>query len=344
MKQSESADPRDSAAGDAIREVAARWVVRQDRRLSADERIELEAWLAADSRHAPAFTQATASWQSFRTLGSVIRRAPEITIEPAARWPRRAVAAFAAAAMVLGFLTIDRTERGPEFLPVTDGTLTPHQLADGSLARLRGAAEIVAAFSTTERRLRLVRGEAFFEVKKDEARPFFVEVGNVTVRAVGTAFAIRFGPDAVDVVVTHGAVQVTPAAARPTPAGVGATADTSAFVEVGQRAVVALVPEGTAPRVVIVPLTAEEMSRTLAWKEPMLELAGATLGELAAAFAQRTGRRIEFGDPALREVRLGGRFPTGDVDGFLSALEAIYDLQVERRADGAIVLRPAPRP
>jgi transmembrane sensor len=71
----------------------------------------------------------------------------------------------------------------------------------------------------------------------------------------------------------------------------------------------------------------------------MLELGGATLGELAATFAQRSGRRIEIADATLATVRIGGRFPTDDVDGFVRALAEIYDVESEQRPDGSIVLR-----
>jgi ferric-dicitrate binding protein FerR (iron transport regulator) len=71
----------------------------------------------------------------------------------------------------------------------------------------------------------------------------------------------------------------------------------------------------------------------------MVDLAGATVGELAAGFAQRTGRRIEVADRALAAVRIGGRLPDDDVEGFVRALEEVYGVRVERRPDGVIVLR-----
>ena len=71
----------------------------------------------------------------------------------------------------------------------------------------------------------------------------------------------------------------------------------------------------------------------------MLELGGATLGELVEAFAQRTGRRLEIAEPALAAVRIGGRFPTDDSDGFVRALKEIYGVDSERHPDGTILLR-----
>ena len=60
-------------------------------------------------------------------------------------------------------------------------------LDDGTVVELNGGAEIEVQFTAAERRLRLVRGEAHFQVAKNPLRPFVVEAGGVAVRAVGTA-------------------------------------------------------------------------------------------------------------------------------------------------------------
>ncbi len=341
---------KNSRAGDdeAIRDVAARWVVRQDRGLSAGEKRELEAWLAADPRHGEVLERSVGSWRKFRELGAAVRRAPETAGASRSRWSWSVASGLAAAAaFALGYVLLERPPRNlPDERVVAmsaPAEVTTRRLPDGSMVRLKAGAEIVDAFSATERRVRLVRGEVFFTVEKDAARPFLVEVGNVTVRAVGTAFAVRREAHAIDVLVTEGTVQVTPQRAGETDSGGREVASEAgqALVGAGHRAVVA---QGIAPKaaaVVISPVSAAEIARSLAWNAPMLEFAGATLGELVGAFAERSGQRIEVNDAALRGVRIGGQFPTNDLDGFLRALAEIYDVKVERRPDGVIVLRRA---
>ncbi len=342
--------PEPNASDDAtIRDLAARWVVREDRRLSPEEMAELQTWLAADPRHAAAFAQSTASWRKFREIGAAVRRTPIEASSPRSHWNWLGAGGLAAAAaVVLAFLSFNR-EPGPAIaagdtkasVVRTSPAPTTRQFTDGSVARLKDGAEIAVAYSPTERRMRLVRGEAFFTVAKDAARPFLVEVGPVTVRAVGTAFAVRHEPHAVAVLVTEGTVKVTPPPPAATTPGATELPDASALVGAGHRAVVAHAPEPQAPPVVVTAVSRMEIARSLAWNEPMLELAGAKLGELVNAFAQRSGRRIEISDPALAAVRIGGRFPTDDVDGFVRALDEIYDVKAEKRADGSIVLRKA---
>ena len=74
-------------------------------------------------------------------------------------------------------------------------------LPDGSTVELNSSAEIVLDFTPTMRGVRLVRGEALFMVRKDAGRPFVVTANGVTVRAVGTAFAVRHGDARIAVLV-----------------------------------------------------------------------------------------------------------------------------------------------
>src|SRR5207245_2615866 len=59
-------------------------------------------------------------------------------------------------------------------------------LADGSKVTLNTASAVRADYTGRERRLTLVRGEAFFDVAKDPTRPFMVTAGSRQVIAVGT--------------------------------------------------------------------------------------------------------------------------------------------------------------
>jgi len=81
-------------------------------------------------------------------------------------------------------------------------------LADGTRVELAPESAIVAEYSTGERRVKLLKGTAFFEVA-NESRPFAVEARGVVARDVGTAFEVRLGTDNVEVAVRDGIVDVT---------------------------------------------------------------------------------------------------------------------------------------
>lgn len=339
-------DPHSAGGPDeAMGEAAARWVVRRDRTLSAQENAELAAWLAADPRHEQALRQATHSWEKFRELRLAVRRAPSPTRLVRERTTWVILGGLAAAAVFLLALRFERRPNGgPAAVAPTLAAVANspgpviRRLPDGSTARLNAGAELEVAFGPDQRRVRLVSGEALFEVSKDPARPFLVGAGSVTVRAVGTAFAVRFEPRSVDVLVTEGTVQVIQQPAREAervhPAG-------PAYVGAGHRATVPSSPDSQAP-VVVSAVSPAEIDRSLAWAKPMLDLNDVPLGELVALFSRRSGRKMEIADPALAATRIGGKFPTDDVDGFLRGLREIYDVRAEPTADGGLLLRKGP--
>ena len=65
------------------------------------------------------------------------------------------------------------------------------RLDDGSRVSLNTDSRIAILYSDGERRVRLDRGEAMFEVARNPARPFVVIAGNKSVTAIGTSFIVR---------------------------------------------------------------------------------------------------------------------------------------------------------
>lgn len=88
-------------------------------------------------------------------------------------------------------------------------------LDDGSRLRVAPQSAIDIAFSDGERRVRLLRGEAFFEVVPDARRPFRVVAEEVVTTVLGTAFEVGLRADGVAVAVQHGNVRVDDRGASP---------------------------------------------------------------------------------------------------------------------------------
>jgi transmembrane sensor len=310
--------------------------VRRDRGLSAAESIEYELWLAADPRHAAAMQRTSAAW-------SLLDRIPESAAAPilAAATRRRSFwrrtvtfGSLAAAALVVGLFIWSRPLPADPTLsaPALSATTTPRlvTLSDGTVVQLNTGGAVVEEFTAATRHVTLTRGEAHFAVTKNPARPFIVQAGSLQVRAIGTAFNINLQAAAVDVIVTEGRVQLT--TGMPDAPALNA----------GERATLrraAAASTAAEPALVLTRLDAAAIAQTLAWREPLLRLGGATLAELAAEFERATGRRLVLADPALADLRFGGRFRADDIDGFTHLLATTLDLDVERAADGTIVLR-----
>lgn len=95
-------------------------------------------------------------------------------------------------------------------------------LSDGTIVWLKphSSIEYREVFSKTSRTIQL-KGEAFFDVARDEQRPFIVTTGNVITKVLGTSFNIKAYRDAstIEVSVMSGkvAVQMTPTDTPHTP-------------------------------------------------------------------------------------------------------------------------------
>ena len=83
------------------------------------------------------------------------------------------------------------------------------ELPDGSRVTLAAASAIAVSFSADERRVSLLQGEAFFEVRRNPERPFRVVADDITTSVVGTSFDVRRDSSGVAVAVQEGIVEVS---------------------------------------------------------------------------------------------------------------------------------------
>jgi len=81
-------------------------------------------------------------------------------------------------------------------------------LEDGSVAQLDARSAIAVNYTADRREVRLLAGNAFFEVVPSAERPFVVRAADVTATVVGTEFAVGTSARLVSVSVQSGAVQV----------------------------------------------------------------------------------------------------------------------------------------
>ncbi|WP_374174213.1 FecR family protein [Flavobacterium tructae] len=90
-----------------------------------------------------------------------------------------------------------------------NGQVKSVELSDGSLVTLNDNSSIsYRRFLWNNRTVRL-NGEAFFEVKHDESRPFSVNTGTLAVKVLGTSFVVKTTEKEKSVAVITGKVKVT---------------------------------------------------------------------------------------------------------------------------------------
>ncbi|MGC4252197.1 MAG: FecR domain-containing protein [Sphingobium sp.] len=88
------------------------------------------------------------------------------------------------------------------------GEVRAIRLADGSRVDLGPASAIAVDYSGRQRHIRLIQGEAWFEVARDPVRPFRVKADRLTATVLGTGFEVQALGNADRVRVGHGRVRV----------------------------------------------------------------------------------------------------------------------------------------
>ncbi|MBB6261075.1 transmembrane sensor [Paenochrobactrum gallinarii] len=81
-------------------------------------------------------------------------------------------------------------------------------LADGSTLTLAADSAVAVNISETIRHVRLLRGEAYFDVIKDASRPFLVFAGEAEVSVLGTVFDVKLTETGTAVSLERGVVEV----------------------------------------------------------------------------------------------------------------------------------------
>src|ERR1700734_3769211 len=323
----------EQAAGGAVRAEAGA--------LGPDQQRELGAWLTADSRHLGAYTRARAQWADLDRLAALHGPVSQVTtnLGPRLSLSRRellaaSVAAITVAGSGLSWLLL---REGSERYPSSIGEIRRIALNDGSTMLLNTATELTVTFSKRQRDIRLIRGEALFEVAHDKTRPFLVRANDIAVRAVGTAFAVRLEASQVDVTVTGGVVEVTP----PGTALGSAPSVTSTFQPEPQRVTAnERVVIGSAHPPEIRSITPAESDRQLAWREGMVSFEGESLQAAMAEINRHNRRQIVVDDPGLAAKPIVGVFRATDLDGFSAAAAAA--LKAKASPDGDVIrLQPA---
>ena len=345
-----------------IEAAAAAWLSLRDRGMSPAETTEFVHWLQQDTQHAATFAELDAVWKDFNRL-SVVPASPTTTstgtipdadlLAPRVRprhhrkltWATGVFAAAAAIALLLLAASTLRTQRHTAETAV--GAFQKFDLPDGSVAQLNTNSAIDATFTAAERRIRVVRGEVFFNVTKDPTRPFIVTSGPVAVRAIGTAFNVRQRVDSIEVLVTEGRVRVDDAHAGRSllPPTLPFTSPSSEppLLVAGERATV-LVPltasaiaPASAATATVEQIATAATQRALAWQERRLEFDAVPLAEVVREFNRYNLQQLVIADASLAAKRFSGTFRADSYDSLVRLLETDFAVTVSRN-DREIVL------
>jgi transmembrane sensor len=194
-----------------LRAQAIDWILAREERpddtaLAAD----IDAWLEGNPAHAAAYDRARRAMGDAHHLLATDNNFANEAVQRVAPRPSRGRTAVATALFLLAGGATFYVADGPIRLQadLISGVGVPQTtvLEDGSVVELNAASAIAIDFTGTKRRIELLRGEAYFRVAPDPARPFVVSAGNGTTTALGTAFDVNLTREETTVTVTEHAV------------------------------------------------------------------------------------------------------------------------------------------
>lgn len=282
-----------------------------------------ENWLSADARHAAVMERMLQTW-SDSGLEDAMRHVGLPPVGKTTQLKRWGGAVAAAACLVVTVLLWPRGIEVPvAHFETSVAELRQFELEDGSRLEVAAASALDVRMEKSRRRIRLLRGAAYFDVAGDKARPFEVRIGGTSVVALGTEFNIEKFSDGVDITVHEGSVRV-----RADIEGDGQSEPR--VLHAGDRVRI--------DRRGISPVKTVNLPELVDWRSGWLEVRDESLSYMLERFARHSAAPIELVDSQLGELRVGGRFRLADTQANLALLGRLYGLEVER-ADGRILVR-----
>lgn len=319
---------------------------------SAQDRAALEKWKREDPLHKQVFERLERGNEfadQFLSDPQILDMVETARRETEISWWRRPSyqAAIAAAVMIAVGLPITLSILDRPASTATEELVDPLiayetaigerstvTLADGSVVTLNTDSKITVDFSSLERNVDLLQGQAFFEVAKDASRPFVVDAGDKRVVALGTSFDVRFKEEGrVEVTLVEGLVNVdiitklertSQEAPQPSSANTVSLKPGDRLTASAQET-----PEIVQP----------EIEDEISWRDGLLIFRDRPLAEVVYEMNRYSVQKMVLGnDPRLQELEVSGVFNTGRASTFVTALETMHPLDASRSGHSEITL------
>lgn len=314
-----------------IDDEASIWLVRLDNgNLSSQSRKELKAWLLADKGHPIALKAMTSIWDD---MDDVLMMADEQSFNYVSLWTllQPMIKPFALAASISFFavfiwLAMPVSVQKNSYATIVGEHMTA-EFDDGSVIHLNTNSRIDTAFSDNERIIKLIKGEALFEVAHDPSRPFIVYAGDRLVQAIGTKFVVHLKSENVQVTVTDGKVKMSKVALNKTIADVIELSDTAIkkddiYITKGEKVVIG---DNQAPT--LTHIKPANIERLLSWLDGQLIFVNEDLYDVIQDINRYIDIEIVLKDPSLHHIPISGRFDLEDSEALIEAIALSFNME-----------------
>jgi transmembrane sensor len=317
-------DPAKTDAGELdVFDEAADWFLRlEENSDDADLLKEFSNWLELSSDHRQAWEKTCRGWSVFGAVEPAMRSqwenagqatAPKRRAMRRFSMPRRTFSRFALGGATLAVLCLavmsipDMAVRLEADYRTSNGESLTVTLADGSTAVLAPKSALAVNYHQGQRDVAVLAGEVFFDVIKDAARPFVVDVRDVKVEVLGTAFDVGMSDSATIVALARGSVK---ASLRDDPSA-------TQILVPGERVTV----DGATKRMSKQAVSVDEIG---AWRRGELYVVDETIAEVVEKIGRYHSAWISVPDRSLANSKVTGFYNLNEPDQALEALVTPY--------------------
>lgn len=315
-------------AADLIEKQASDWLQRRNVwNWSERDQVEFDVWLESSLANSLAFWRLKSAWDRAERLSALkLSNQPNIQSRTrTVRWPNKLrVAVGVALIAVSGIVTAQFLQTAPavKTYMTTVGGHKTLVLSDGSSIELN-TDTVLRIRANNSRRVWLEKGEAYFQIKHDDAHPFTVTAGKHRVRDIGTKFSIRRDIDHLRIGLIEGLALVEPTNK--------ASVQKSVLLHPGDVAV------ASANSIAVDRGPVRDLTTTLGWRRGMIVFHHTTLADAAAEFNRYRHEKLRVSDPKAARLMMNGTFPVDDPEAFVRVTQQVFGLRARKDEAGIII-------
>lgn len=337
MREDESREGphEDYRHADPVTDQALDWFVRVKGGGPVERGVEarFETWLAASPAHRAAWNEIAGLWDDPAVVlaSGEIARQEEKAATVIAFAPRRRVPSLRTAAMALAatlVLTLGALQfAGPLMMRfqadyrTETGEMREARLPDGSRMILNTHSAVALDFAEGRRSVRVLEGEAWFDVVHDATRPFHVAGAFSTVEVKGTVFTVRRGAAGDVIALQEGAVE----AAHENPA------IAAVWLKPGETV--------SASSTALSPVSHFDGDEVFGWLEGRIVFSGKPLGAALEEIGAYLDGHILVLNRALLDVAVSGNYRTDSAGAAVAGVVAAAGGSVTRLPGGWLIIR-----
>lgn len=333
MENDEIPPSRDKAL---IEKEAVAWFTRMNGKPTKAEQRDFASWRAMSPDHEEAFREVGSLWSDLGTVASKVsdKTSDDLT-EPLQRITRfrqdrrrSKVAPIVAGCLAVLVAGSWAWLEHPHFVQNMTADFTTAKaerrtiaLADGSTVLMDADTALDANLSSTGRRIRLLRGSAYFTVQPSDI-PFVVEAGDGEVRVLGTQFdVVLVNDNNVIVTLSKGSLEVSSESDAETV--VLKPGESVKYDKAGLGAVKTV-----------------NVAESMAWHEGRLIFNNARLADVVAQIERyRDGRIVVLGS-AVGDRRVSGNISLENTETTLSAMQSSIGFRMTRLGGKVVLIGP----